>query len=106
MRRTREGWTGYTRSRPTWAPQPPCLSPIREGRTCRISWRRPAESFFALSYRQVSIPGAERAPDQEEPEMTATSNRHDATRRVKIRETVREKYGDIARDVLQGAGEI
>ncbi len=40
--------------------------------------------------------------------MTVTSSQHDATTRyeLKIKETVREKYGDIARDVLQGTGEI
>src|SRR5215204_5864388 len=38
--------------------------------------------------------------------MTATSSQRDATSRIKIKETVREKYGDIARDVLQGTGEI
>ena len=38
--------------------------------------------------------------------MTATSSQRDATIDVKIKETVREKYGDIARDVLQGTGEI
>jgi SAM-dependent methyltransferase len=36
--------------------------------------------------------------------MTATSSQNDAT--IRIRESVREKYGDIARDVLQGTGEI
>src|SRR5918993_3577794 len=36
--------------------------------------------------------------------MTATSSQRDAT--IRIKESVREKYGDIARDVLQGTGEI
>ena len=77
------------------------------GGKCRIAWPRPAESFFvALSYRQASIPGVDKAPDQEGPEMTATSSQPDATSRIKIKETVREKYGDIARDVLQGTVEI
>src|SRR5918995_3248955 len=50
--------------------------------------------------------GAESAPDQERLGMTATSSQRDATIDVKIKETVREKYGDIARDVLQGTAEI
>src|SRR5688572_951586 len=36
--------------------------------------------------------------------MTATSSQNDAT--IRIKETVREKYSDIAREVLQGTGEI
>ena len=36
--------------------------------------------------------------------MTAPSTQSDAT--IRIKETVREKYGDIARDVLGGTGEI
>src|SRR5829696_9535551 len=109
MRRTRADWPGCARSWLVWAPQPPRRRPIREVCvcTCRISWRRPAESFFvALSYRQVSIPGTDKAPDQEGPEMTAINSQRDATNRIKIKETVREKYGDIARDVLQGTAEI
>jgi SAM-dependent methyltransferase len=38
--------------------------------------------------------------------MTAASTQSNATTRIKIKETVREKYGDIARDVLGGTGEI
>src|SRR5215204_3743419 len=109
MRRTRADWTGCARSWLVWAPQPPRQSPIREvcACTCRIGCPRRAESFFvALSYRQVSIPGVDIAPDQEGPEMIATTSQPDATSPIKIKETVREKYGDIARDVLQGTAEI
>src|SRR5215217_1952371 len=109
MRRTRADWTGCARSWLVWAPQPPRQSPIREVCACtrRICCPRRAESFFvALSYRQVSIPGMDKAPVQEGPEMTAINSQRDATNRIKIKETVREKYGDIARDVLQGMSEI
>src|SRR5688500_4410510 len=103
MRRTRRGWPGCARSRQIWVPQFLKWSPMWE--MCDGGWPRPAEPLFvAVSYRQASIPGAAAARKQEGPTITASSSQNDAT--IRIRESVREKYGDIARDVLQGTGEI